>query len=95
MEGVGKPLYYNDIDPADAALVASVMVGVDSSAPTFVSFTDEDGEANLIPVDKVMLLESLRYEDDFEEEMPEQVEAESPSKKPMVAGDRKPPAKRR
>ncbi|MFN2514246.1 MAG: hypothetical protein ABR568_22890 [Pyrinomonadaceae bacterium] len=39
IEGMSKPLYYNDIGPEDAALVASVMAGVDSSACNFVSFT--------------------------------------------------------
>ena len=75
MEGMGKPLYYHDIDPDDAALVASVMDGVDSSTSTFVSFTDEDGEANLIPADKVMLLESIHYQGESEEELPEEIEA--------------------
>jgi hypothetical protein len=68
VEGMSKPLYYDDIDPDEAALVASVMAGPDSSVCSFVSFTDEDGEANLIPADKVMLLESIHYEDEFEEE---------------------------
>lgn len=71
IEGMSKPLHYNDIDPDDAALVASVMAGADSSVCSFVSFTDEDGEANLIPADKVMLLESIHYESAFEEDTPE------------------------
>jgi hypothetical protein len=74
IEGMSKPLYYNDIDPDDAALVASVMAGVDCDACTFVSFTDEDGEDNLIPVDRVMLLESIHYEDHLEDEMLEEDE---------------------
>ncbi len=69
IEGVSKPLYYDDIDPDDAALVASVMAGADLSVCSFVSFTDEDGEANLIPADKVMLLESIHYENEFEEKV--------------------------
>lgn len=69
IEGVSKPLYYNDIDPDDAALVASVMAGVDSGVCSFVSFTDEDGEANLIPADKVMLLESIHYEAELGEQL--------------------------
>src|ERR1051325_1152832 len=44
IEGMRKPLSYNDIDPDDAALVASVMAGADSDAYSFVSFTDEDEE---------------------------------------------------
>jgi hypothetical protein len=74
MEGVSEPLYYNDIDPDDAALVASVLAGPDSGVCNFVSFTDEDGEANLIPTDKVMLLESIHNENEFEEEVPEKGE---------------------
>jgi hypothetical protein len=76
VEGMSKPLYYDDIDPADAALVASVIAGPDSSGCNFVSFTDEDGEANLIPADKVMLLESIRYEDEFEDEVPDKDKGE-------------------
>jgi hypothetical protein len=71
IEGMSKPLYYNDIDPDDAALVASVMAEADLSVCNFVSFTDEDGEANLIPADRVMLLESINYENEFEEDVPE------------------------
>ena len=74
IEGVSTPLYYNDIDPEDAALVTSVMAGADSGVCNFVSFTDEDGEANLIPADKVMLLESIHYEDELEEELPDEGE---------------------
>ena len=48
----------------------------DSSVCNFVSFTDEDGEANLIPADKVMLLESIRYEDEFEDEVPDKDKGE-------------------
>lgn len=76
IEGVSKPLNYEDIDPEDAALVASVMAAPDSSVCNFVSFTDEDGEANLIPADKVMLLESIHYEDELEEEVTEKTETE-------------------
>jgi hypothetical protein len=71
MEGMKEPLNYNDIDPEDAALVASVMAGIDSEECTFVSFTDEDGEPNVIAADKIMLLESLHYDDDLEEEVAE------------------------
>ena len=67
LEGMTEPLYYNDIDPDDAALVASVMAGVDSDTCNFVSFIDEDGEDNMIPVDRVMLLDSIHYEDEFDE----------------------------
>ena len=49
MEGMGKPLYYSDIDPNDAALLASVMARPDPNICDFVSFTDEDGEDNLLP----------------------------------------------
>jgi hypothetical protein len=76
IEGVSKPLYYHDIDPDDAALVASVMAAPDSGAYNFVSFTDEDGEANLIPADKIMLLESIHYENEFEDEVPEEDKGE-------------------
>lgn len=69
IEGMREPLLYNDIDPEDVALVASVMTGPDSSTCNFVSFTDEDGEDNLIPVNKIMLLESIHYEDDFDEDV--------------------------
>jgi hypothetical protein len=68
IEGMSKPLCYNDIDPDDAALVASVVAGADSDAYSFVSFTDEDGEPNIIPADKVMLLESIHYENESEED---------------------------
>ena len=71
IEGMSKPLYYNDIDAADAALIASIMAGLDSSDCSFVSFTDEDGEANLIPGDRVMLLERVHYDDEYDEEMEE------------------------
>jgi hypothetical protein len=71
MEGMNEPLCYNDIDPEDAALVASVMAGVDSEESSFVSFTDEDGEPNLVAADKIMLLESLHYDVELEEEVPE------------------------
>lgn len=71
IEGMSKPLYYNDSDADDAALIASVMAGTDSSACSFVSFTDEDGEANLIPADRVMLLESVHYDDEYDEEVGE------------------------
>ena len=74
IDGMSKPLYYNDIDPDEAALVASVMAGVDDGPCNFVSFLDEDGEDNLIPVDKVMLLESIHYEDDLEDEISDEVE---------------------
>jgi hypothetical protein len=52
------------------------MAGADSSVCTFVSFTDEDGEAKLIPVDKVMLLASIHYDDELEEELLQQGEGE-------------------
>jgi len=71
VEGMSKPLSYNDIEPDEAALVASVMAGVESDVCNFVSFTDEDGEDNLIPADKIMLLESIHYDDDFAEEADE------------------------
>jgi hypothetical protein len=71
IEGMSKPLYYNDIDAADAALIASVMAESDESACSFVSFTDEDGEANFIPADRVMLLESVHYDDEYDEEVGE------------------------
>ncbi len=71
IEGMTKPLYYNDIDADDAGLIASAIAGVDSSACSFVSFTDEDGEANPIPVDRVMLLESVHYDDEYDEEVEE------------------------
>ena len=74
IDGMSKPLYYNDIDPDEASLVASVMAGVDDGPCNFVSFLDEDGEDNLIPVDKVMLLESIHYEDDLEDEISDEVE---------------------
>jgi hypothetical protein len=66
IEGMSRPLYYNDIDSDDAALVASVVAGANLDAYSFVSFTDEDGEPNVIPADKVMLLESIHYEDESE-----------------------------
>lgn len=71
IEGMSKPLYYNEIDAADAALIASVMAEGDESPCSFVSFTDEDGEGNLIPADRVMLLESLHYDDEHDEEVAE------------------------
>src|SRR6266545_4970780 len=51
------------------AVARPVMAGADLSVCSFVSFTDEDGEANLIPADKVMLLESIHYENEFEEKV--------------------------
>ena len=71
IEGMSKPLYYNDIDAADAALIASVMAESDESTCRFVSFTDEDGEANFIPADRVMLLERVPYDDEYDEEVGE------------------------
>lgn len=90
MEGMRKPLTYLDIDPEDAALVASLVAAAGLDYVGFVSFTDEDGEENLIPADKVMLLDTLHYEDEFNEESPEGVEVPPPSKKSRAARARKP-----
>ena len=47
------------------------MARPDPNICDFVSFTDEDGEDNLLPANKVMLLESIHYEDEFNNETPE------------------------
>ena len=76
MEGMSEPLNYNDIEPDDAALIASVMAGTEDSICNFISFLDEDGEDNVIPADKIMLLESIHYDDELDEELPENNERE-------------------
>jgi hypothetical protein len=90
MEGMREPLTYYDIEPDDAALVASFVAGVGLGATGFVAFTDEDGEDNLIYAEKVMLLDTLHYQDEFDEESPEGAEALARRKKPKAARARKP-----
>lgn len=77
IDGMTEPLYYNDIESDEALHVASVMVGVDSDSCEFVSFTDEDGEVNLIRADKVMLLERSHYKNEFEEDLPQLSQTQS------------------
>jgi hypothetical protein len=76
IEGMSEPLNYNDIETDDAALVASVMAGAEDRTYNFISFLDEDGEDNVIPADKIMLLESIHYEDGLDEELHELRESE-------------------
>jgi hypothetical protein len=58
IEGLSEPLNYDDIEADDAALIASVMAGTEDRICNFISFLDEDGEDNVIPADKIMLLET-------------------------------------
>lgn len=76
IEGMSEPLNYNLIEPDDAALIASVMAGTEDRICNFISFLDEDGEDNMIPTDKIMLLESIHYDDELDEELPEESESE-------------------
>jgi hypothetical protein len=76
IEGMSEPLNYDDIEPADAELIASVMAGTEDRICNFISFLDEDGEDNVIPADKIMLLESIHYDDELDEELPEESESE-------------------
>ena len=93
IDGMKEPLEYHDIDPEDAGLVASVMAFPGSGETEFVAFTDQDGEMNLIPADKVMFLESIHYEDEVVEEVPETAEARRPAKKLRAARAKKPSPK--
>jgi hypothetical protein len=74
IEGMSEPLNYNDIEPDDAALIASNMAAPEDQICNFISFLDEDGEDNLIPVDRVMLLDTIHYDDEFDEELAEATE---------------------
>jgi len=90
VEGMSKPLHYDDIEPDAAALLASFMVGTELSENGFVSFLDEDGEDNLIPADKIMLLESVHYEDELDDEAPEKVKAKPAAKRKSARAAKRP-----
>jgi hypothetical protein len=52
---------YDDIDPDEIDLIASVLEGHEIGEEFFISFHDEDGERNLIKGNRIMLMESIRY----------------------------------
>lgn len=90
MDGMKEPLTYYDIEPNGAALVASLVAGIGLGVSGFASFVDQDGEDNLFAVEKVMLLDTLHYEDEFDDELPEETEVQPRRKKPEAARARKP-----
>jgi hypothetical protein len=100
MEGMREPLEYLDIEPEDAALIASLVADIGLDEIGFASFVDEDGEDNLIAIDSVMLLDTLHYEDEFDEEdgaeldenPPAEVEPQPRRRKPRAARAKKPAA---
>lgn len=88
VDGLSKPLVYNDIDPDDAGLAGAIFADCDLQPDSFFLIIDEDGEENLIPAGSIMLMESLHYEDEIAAEIAE-LEKQSKKAKPKAVRAKK------
>jgi hypothetical protein len=48
IDGMPEPLEYVDTDGNEIALIATTLEGIEPGEERFISFTDDDGEENLI-----------------------------------------------
>jgi hypothetical protein len=67
IDGISEPQEYVDTDENEIALIATTLEGIEPGEERFISFTDDDGEENLIKARTIIIMESIPYSVDSEE----------------------------
>jgi hypothetical protein len=68
VDGISEPLLNMEIDPDDVNMMTSILEAGGDEADEFVTFIDQDGERNWLMAGSIMLMDSIEYREEIEEE---------------------------
>jgi hypothetical protein len=68
LDGLPEPLDYAGVDASEIAGIATALEGTQPGEEKFISFRDEDREENLINARTIIVMGSIPYAEDSEED---------------------------